>query len=438
MNLHSILTISFVNLVIVQGNDEYFSIDKSDWIEPGNMFEERKPVNYPDDESAISNNCQCSSEPVKVAEDCSAIKKELILCEKEIKSLKSLLNSKSCGYRASAFFKRIALKTVSKIDQLMINSQNLDTGSCLYLHIDISEKDLSILQQFKLKEAAEECSFIEKVDKVATRLIDSAYIGSKPSFWAENHDYIIGTIITICIGYSFIIRRGYWDKFILLIIVGTLWEWKRMYQMEITKRILSVSPECSSGREVDWTRSLANWFTGFAGSIFSFQHYSQRSDNVCSLIAVNPILDVNPVEAFSHVLSLIFFRPLVQLGDYSGMATTKFFAHIPIAYIPLILPSALFIIALVVMGIFRYSLKLPFVMIAPSTGPRTITHIHHSSGHPLDSGDRPPHLPSSSSERMPLQRQPRSPEKKSTRFKQTIPRSHSLGDFNNLVRRRNI
>ena len=308
---------------------------------------------------------------------------------------------------------------------------------------------MAILQGLKLKEAAEECSFIEKVDKVASRLIDSAYLGSKPSFWIEHHDHIIGIILTICIGYAFIIRRGYIDKMILLLIVGTLWEWKRMYQMEIAKRLessLSMPPECSNGKAIDWTRSLANWISGSMASLFSFKAYAKGDENVCSSyyasIAVNPILDVNPVEAFSHVLGLIFFRPLVQLGDYSGMATTKFFAHIPIAYLPIILPSALFVIALVVMGIFRYSLKLPFVKIAPSSSPQTITHIHHAPGYPVDAGDRPPLLsthPSSSVGMPPPQRPSRRPARvESNLVRQTIPRSHSLGDVSSLVRRRNV
>lgn len=450
------LIITF-NLVIINCSNDYFVIDKSDWLEPSSMFEDREPTRFDqkDESTQTSNTCECTTDPGKVVQDCSSIAKELDSCNKEIKTLRTMLNSKSCSYRASAFFRRIALKTVSKIDQLMVHSQNLDTSSGLYLHVDVSAKDMSILQELKLEQAIEECYFIEKVDKVASRLIDSSYLGSKPSFWVEHHDYIVGTIIAICIGYAFIIRRGYIDKLILFLIVGTLWEWKRMYQMEIAKRLessLVFPPECNGGKEVEWTRSLANWITGVAGNIFSFKVHAQTSDGVCSSyyssIAVNPILDVNPVEAFSHILGLIFFRPLVQLGDYSGKATTKFFAHIPIAYLPLILPSALFVIALVIMGIFRYSLKLPFVKISPSSSPQTITHIHHTSGHPVDSGDRPPFLPPShpsSPARIivspPQPRRSRSPYRQlfeERRDPKTLPRSHSLGDVISLVRRRKV
>lgn len=104
----SISIIFIIIPVIAECNDEYFAVDKSNWIEPGNMFEERKLSSHHKDEgkddSAISN-CKCSNQPVNNVEDCSEIKKELNSCQKEVKSLKSLLNSKSCGYRASAFFK---------------------------------------------------------------------------------------------------------------------------------------------------------------------------------------------------------------------------------------------------------------------------------------------------------------------------------------------
>lgn len=448
--------------MLLRCEDDYFAVDKSEWVEPTNMFEgpSQLKLNTKDQPTQTINTCDCTTDPEKVVEDCSLISKELESRTREVKALKSLLNSKSCGYRASAFFKRLAYKTMNKIDQLMYNAQSMDTGSGLYLHVDVSAKDMATLQELKFKNAAEECSFVEKFDRVASRLIDSAYLGSKPSFWVEYHDYIVGIIMSICIGYAFIIRRGNWDKFVLLLIVGTLWEWKRMYQMEIARRLessLSVPPECANGKNVQWTKSLSNWFTGMANNVFSFKVYAQESDNVCSSyyssIAVNPLLDVNPVEAFSHILGLIFFRPLVQLGDYSGKATTKFFSHIPIAYLPFILPSALFVIALVVLGIFRYSLKLPFVMIAPSSNsPRTtITHIHQgpSSGHPVDAGDRPPFLPPHPSSPPTATTSPKKKSKSPERIlpfssipktltKQSISRSHSLGDVSNLVRRRNV
>ena len=488
-----ILLYSDIIHVICDEGTEYFHIDKSDWIEPSNMFEDQHqtPTESADlrtesadlrTESADQTIQSPDTVDTKTMEDCIAVKEkwaltkeQLAISEKEVKTLRSLLASKSCGYKASAFFKRIAFKTVSKIDKLIAHSKSLDGSSGIYLHIDISHKEMGLLQTLKLGDSASECSFVENFDKVACRLIDSAYLGNKPSFWIEHYDYITGTILTFCIGYAFIIRRGYLDKVILLLIIGTLWEWKRMYEAEINKRSLnygSIPKGCHSDSEISWTRSLTSWMMNGIYSAFSFKVHAQESaansiggasSGVCSnyyaSLAVNPLLDVNPIEAFSHVVALLLFRPLVQLGDYSGRATTSFFAHIPIGYLPIILPSTLFVIALIILGMFRYSLSIPFIRIAPvaqrierfhptgeeaprlPTGPshQIVTHLHT---HTIDGVL--PDLPSrrgGSEEMVPvtdlLFKRPKEVKvpKEVKAPKETLTRSYSVEDVSSLRKR---
>lgn len=361
------ITILLKNGSLCDEEVEYFHIDKSDWMEPTSMFENE--TRGPDGESITLDQIPIGLEDcLDLKEKLAFMKKRVEISEKEVIVLRSRL--KSCDYKASAFFKRITAKIVKKIDLLLLHSKSMEASSDFYLHIDFLPAEMVLLRTLGVVEAASNCSFVDNLDKLASQLIDSAYLSSRSSFWIENYTHVVGIIFTLCAGYVFIIREGYVDKVLLLIVLGTLWEWKRMYELEINKRSLkyaNVPEECLL--EIGWMRRLTSWVMNGIYSAFSFKVHTQQSvdsEGICTnYYVINPILDVNPIQALSHVVASLLFRPLVQLGDYSGRATTAFLAHIPPGYIPIILPSALFVVFLIVVGMFKYSVRVPFVRIAP-------------------------------------------------------------------------
>ena len=155
--------------------------------------------------------------------------------------------------------------------------------------------------------------------------------------------------------------------------------------------ISNVASECLAGEAPgsNWGKVLLYWAKSSLESTFVFK--SKEVAGPCSAyyrsVAVDPILEVNPIKALVHVFSTIIFYPLSEFGDYAGHAIQRFFQHIPFAWIPFILPSALLVVIIIILVLFRYSMRIPwFFVIEPasssslsSSGVRTVVNNYYEN-----------------------------------------------------------
>ena len=217
--------------------EDYFYVDKSKWVDPGNMFtyDHRTKSNVPEpnapriehhDELPTIESC------LALNDKHSQLKEKLQVCRKDKKILESLMLKKSCSSRTDAFFRRLMNKAATKIDQLLLEAKSYEEYSNLHLYIQITPEEIEALQKLKVADKSADCNLVEMITDAATGLIDSLELGQQPTFLENNFEYIIAGMAASLISYAFVIRQGWFHRIILLLTVGTFWEWKRMYQME--------------------------------------------------------------------------------------------------------------------------------------------------------------------------------------------------------------
>lgn len=356
----------------------YFYQDKSDWVDPGDMFTydaaRKRNSNSRNKMIQTDAECQCPPTQCSLAEK-NKLEDKLRDCQRNLSAFKSLSKTRpGCDQRADAFFRRFHNKAVSKLIQLK-NEANSMASSVLFLQIGLTRGDLDTLDMAGIRTSIEsqlnDCKKAGDIAETMISLLDSFEIVGKETLFEKYCHYIPIIFGLLAISYIiFSIRRNLFLLFLFALLTCTVWQWFRLYFEVVAKRqdTIHMPAECIGGKS-DVSSTIKSIFGYLYQSVDSKISFNSKYESSCSKyyrdVIVSPILEVNPVEAFVEVIAILFFRPLALLGDNFGLSFSNFFQHIPIVQLIWVAPMFLIIALCSLLILGRYSLNLPFISLKP-------------------------------------------------------------------------
>lgn len=351
-------------------NDDPLKIDRSNYIDPGDMFNFEYGQILRQREEELKNiltqpsKCDSSIED-KDAEELNRTKEQLLECQDELKSLKEALDNKEDYPRLQAFFGRL-VKVILKKHSII--KGRLDGNNDPVLQFVITPKFLDSLEKlsdiYETRKSSSKC--VEDVLGILEMLLNKSYVDERESFWIRHFDTIVGiflAVAAIVACHVVLIQRRVFPVIFLVFIISCIWEWKRLYEEEVRQRqqrVIQGPPEgCSSAWYTLFLRGFQSLFIAHAdGGDPCTSYYSTFGESI--------LLNVNPASAIANVISLIVGGFFSSMSDHMGKGIMKFFSHIPLFWYPF--AAVLFVVLTTVLLVFLcgYNIRTPLFSLTRS------------------------------------------------------------------------
>jgi hypothetical protein len=379
-NILSIILLLMTSNVLMDNNNYELSEDKTEWTDFQNMFDydtnTKSNVKKSDQTSdpslnnqVIDKECDChqNSVPNDISIDmnCDQIFDKLKVCEKEIKDLNELTKSSACNQRIVIFVSRAILKLINKLKSF---GNQLSDEKSIQISTFVFANSIQIIEGF-LNQNSIICQRVDEFEDAITEVIDRLYVvhNSEQNFFSnfiQNHSFKCLVIVSIILFLLFIYKlylMSFYSRiitfYILILLISFVWEWIQLYQIEYSKKHLTVSSapmEC-----VDLQRKQST----FSSIILN---YFNSMETECKIyyraLMVDPIFEVNPLEAISSALANALFKPIGILGNELGKGLSNFYNHFNF-YTKIIITFPLTIICVLITCLYMgYSIKFPYFL----------------------------------------------------------------------------
>ncbi|KAI1280480.1 Chloride channel CLIC-like protein 1 [Halotydeus destructor] len=377
---------------------DFFYRDKSDWVDPGNIFTYDPLTKSNIDKTHKSTQTEThipESQPLSCPHsDCHKVDAKLDTCRKELASYKAIA-SRSGDHRAESFLRHLTSKTALKLEQL-VKTVDGKSKSTLHIQFPLKSADLKRLQRYVLEEADGK-NTLDTLSETLAKFLDTFDVIERERWYVQIMAYFPGILLAIALFYIiYILRR----RFVLLFLfVCTLWEWFKLYKNVLARReevIAKVPAHCFQGHSssYNWLSAINVWL----GNQLSFVQVADSCTEYYQAIYVDPILEANPAKAFSEVLGMIFLYPITLIGNYTGLSIQKFFSHIPGFHMIWIGPLSFLVVIAFLLAISRMTFN-SLVSSSSSAlfGPRKVPiesnkpQTRSRRAHFLNSSDSPHH-----------------------------------------------
>lgn len=366
---------NFENNEELDSTNEYLRYDKSDWVDPGDMFsyDPHTKSNMKTAKAGATtkrrafdeSECECQhSEPTPCYnKGCDEVLSKLKECETEVKLLKDMTSGLSCNERIAAFTKRALQKLNNQLNNLFQPREEVKVYLLVY------KETLMLLEKYTKYEKIN-CKNIDIFEDEIIRLMDQIEV------FPDEHNswrvYLVNLInskvndsrfimsITCLLLAIFLIYKMYYSSFVLniflfiiiMLMMAVGWEWNQLYHAEIAKKqaVLQLPPlECQNPNTLSYFERIR--LSLFASEERCYRYYRASM--------VDPVWEVNPLTAASSLLAKTAFLPLGIAGDSLGEFVNKFFSHIPWYLLPFVGLASLVVVLFSLILVAGYSIRLP-------------------------------------------------------------------------------
>ncbi|XP_078664655.1 uncharacterized protein LOC144907443 [Branchiostoma floridae x Branchiostoma belcheri] len=157
-----------------------------------------------------------------------------------------------------------------------------------------------------------------------------------------------------------------------LSVCSLVWEWVRMYQIEVAKKAATVHvgfpAECSTDTIGAWTsiKSYLRWHLSWSHD--PCEQYHQA-------LLVDPFWEVNPLMVLTATVTRCVVRPVELLSAGAGTSLRLLFSEIPSPWQPVIMATIVIATVLTLTMACRYRIRFPlFFSLEPSSSKADPTH----------------------------------------------------------------
>ncbi|OWF38492.1 uncharacterized protein LOC110466223 [Mizuhopecten yessoensis] len=146
---------------------------------------------------------------------------------------------------------------------------------------------------------------------------------------------------------------------VILAFLGSLpWEFVRLYQIEIAKKManlqIGVPKECVPD-QMSFLQSFRNWLF----SMLSWQ--PNPCEKYYKMLMVDPLWEVSPIMVISSTITRCIIYPMELFFEGVGRSLRLFFTEIPLHWQPLMFIAMVIILLITILVLGGYRLHVPFL-----------------------------------------------------------------------------
>jgi hypothetical protein len=382
----------------MDNNNYDMTEDKTKWIDHGDMFSydtnTKSNVKTSDQTSdplvnqVIDKECDCRqntvSNDIPIDMNCDQIFDKLNICEKDFKVLYELTKSSACNQRITTFVSRAVLKLINKLKSF---DNQLSDEKSIQISTYVFANSIQIIEQF-LNQNSIVCQRVDEFEDAITQVIDRLYVvhNSEQNFFSnfiQNHSFKCLVTVSIILFLLFIYKlylMSFYSRiitaYILILLISFVWQWIQLYQIEFTKKHVTVSSapkECTDLQRKELTFSLS--------FIFNLYNMDDECQKYYRALMVDPIFEVNPLEAISSALANALFKPISIVGNELGKGLSNFYDHFNF-YTKIIITFPLTIVLVLIICLYMgYSIRFPYFLGSIVRNPEApaLQHTNHSN-----------------------------------------------------------
>ncbi|XP_043944910.1 chloride channel CLIC-like protein 1 [Protopterus annectens] len=143
--------------------------------------------------------------------------------------------------------------------------------------------------------------------------------------------------------------EGFMLFLILCIILTVPWEWVRLYQIEVARKMAVLSeglPYKCNAEEFAFWDAVKDWFS------WHFAWNTDVCENYHRALVVDPFWEVTPLMAVSSAVGRIIIHPMEQLSQVTGKSLRNVMKEIPSQWQPLVFLMIPLCLVMLVTGLF--------------------------------------------------------------------------------------
>jgi hypothetical protein len=394
----SIILLLMTSNVLMDNNNYDMTEDKTEWTDFGDMFsydtntksnfKKSDQTSDPLVNEVIDKECDCHqntvSNDISIDMNCDQIFDKLNVCEKELKGLNELTKPSVCNQRITIFFSRAILKLIKKLKSF---DNQLSDEKSIQISTFVFANNIQIIEEF-VNQNSIVCQRVDEFEDAITEVIDRLYVvhNSEQNFFSnfiQNHSLKCLVTVSIILFLLFIYKlylMSFYSRiitvYILIFFISFLWEWIQLYQIKSSEKHLTVS---SAPIECDDLQRKQSTFSSFIISYFIDMNIECKK--YYRALMVDPIFEVNPLEAISSALANALFKPIGILGDQLGKGLSNFYNHFNF-YTKIIITFPLTIVCVLITCLYMgYSIKFPYFLgsIVKNPEPPPLQYTNHSN-----------------------------------------------------------